>query len=224
MDSDFAQHRMRMVDNQLRTTDVNQPSLLEAMLAVPREDFVAATKRNLAYIDEDLAMVPAAGARPTRYLMAPSPFAKLVQLAEVGPDETVLDIGCGTGYSAAVLSRMAKSVVALESDTDLAAAARENLSRLGADNVEVVQGELRSGYAAKGPYDVILFGGSIEFFDDVLFAQLREGGRLVAVEGKGNAGKARIYTKWNGVVTGRNAFNVAIMPLPGFERAYTFQF
>jgi protein-L-isoaspartate(D-aspartate) O-methyltransferase len=224
MDSDFAQHRMRMVDNQLRTTDVNQPSLLEAMLAVPREDFVAATKRNLAYIDEDLEMVPAAEVRPTRYLIAPSPFAKLVQLAEVGPDETVLDIGCGTGYSAAVLSRMAKSVVALESDTALAAAARENLSRLGAVNVEVVQGELRSGYAPQGPYDVILIGGSIEFFDDVLFAQLREGGRLVAVEGKGNAGKARIYTKWNGVVTGRNAFNVAIMPLPGFERAYTFQF
>jgi protein-L-isoaspartate(D-aspartate) O-methyltransferase len=223
MDSDFAQHRMRMVDNQLRTTDVNQPSLLEAMLAVPREDFVAVTKRNLAYIDEDLEMVTA-GTRPTRYLMAPSPFAKLVQLAEVGANDTVLDVGCGTGYSAAVLSRMAKAVVALESDSVLAASARENLSRLGAVNVEVVQGELRSGCAAKGPYDVILIGGSIDFFDDVLFAQLREGGRLVAVEGKGNAGKARIYTKWNGVVTGRNAFNVAIMPLPGFERAYTFQF
>jgi protein-L-isoaspartate(D-aspartate) O-methyltransferase len=87
-----------------------------------------------------------------------------------------------------------------------------------------VQGELRAGHAAKSPYDVIFIGGSIDFFDDVLFAQLREGGRMVVVEGQGNAGKARIYTKWNGAVTGRNAFNVAIMPLPGFERAYTFQF
>ena len=224
MESDFAQRRIRMVDGQLRTTDVNQPLLLEAMLLVPREEFVSPEKRNLAYIDEHVEIAPARGGNPARFLMEPSPFGKLVQLANIAPSDTVIDIGCGTGYSAAVLSRIAKSVVALEADPVLADAATANLAKLGCDNVVVVRGDLRSGHPANGPYDVVFVGGSVELLDDVLFAQLREGGRLIAVEGRGNAGKARIYSKWNGNVTGRSAFNVAIMPLPGFERAYTFQF
>ena len=213
-----------MVDGQLRTTDVKQASLLEAMLAVPREEFVSPEKRSLAYIDEDLEIAPTQGGNPARFLMGPSPFGKLVQLANIAPSDTVIDIGCGTGYSAAVLSRIAKSVVALEADPVLADAATANLAKLGCNNVVVVRGDLRSGHPANAPYDVVFVGGSVELLDDVLFAQLREGGRLVAVEGRGNAGKARIYSKWNGSVTGRSAFNVAIMPLPGFQRAYTFQF
>jgi protein-L-isoaspartate(D-aspartate) O-methyltransferase len=208
----------------LRTTEVNQPSLLDAMLSVPREDFVISAKRNIAYIDEDIEMAPVPESGATRYLMAPSPFGRLVQLAAVNSNDNVLDIGCGTGYSAAVLSQLAGSVVALESEPGLVAMARENLTKLGVENVTVVHGSLAAGHAPEGPYDVIFIGGAIDFLDDVLFTQLREGGRLVVAEGRGNAGKARIYAKWNGVVTGRNAFNVAIMPLPGFERAYTFQF
>ncbi len=224
MEADFAQRRLRMVDGQVRTTDVNQPSLLEAMLAVPREEFVSGPKRDLAYIDEDVEIAPANAGGPARFLMDPSPFGKLVQLANIGPSDCVLDVGCGTGYSSAVLSRIAQSVVALETDPALAAAAEANLAKLGCDNVAVFCSDLRLGHPANGPYDVIFIGGSVELLDDVLFAQLSEGGRLVVAEGRGNAGKARIYSKWNGNVTGRSAFNVAIMPLPGFERPYTFRF
>ena len=224
MEADYAQRRIRMVDGQVRTTDVTSAALLGAMLEVPREAFVDAPSRDRAYFDEDVEIAPAEGGNPPRFLMQPSPFAKLVQLVGVKTSDFVLDVGCGTGYSAAVLSRLASSVVALEVDPALAERATENLARLGYDNVAVVRGPLPEGYAAEAPYDAIFVGGSVGVPPEGLFPQLKEGGRLVVVEGQGNAGKARIYSKWNGVVTGRSAFNAAIKPLPGFERAYTFQF
>lgn len=223
-EADYAQRRTRMVDSQVRTTDVTNPRLLDVMLSVPREEFVPPSKRSLAYIDEDIEIAPAEGGNPARYLMEPSPFARLAQLAEIGPSDFVLDIGCGTGYSSAVMSRLASSVVALESDARLADIATERLAKLGFDNVAVVRGPLPAGYVEEAPYDVILIGGCVDFVPEPIFAQLKEGGRLVVVEGQGLSGKAKLYTKWNGVVTGRSNFNAAIRPLPGFERAYTFEF
>jgi len=224
MTTDFSEQRVKMVDGQIRTTDVTDAAILEAMLTVPREAFVSAKRRELAYIDEDIEIAPAAAGKLARYLMEPSPFAKLLQLAGVRSSDVVLDIGCGTGYSSAVLSRLASSVVALESDTVLAEQATSTLSQLGYDNVAVVQGALQAGYAAEAPYDVILINGAVEELPQALFDQLKEGGRLVAVEGLGNAGVARLFLKTTGVVTGRRAFNAAIRPLPGFERAHTFEF
>lgn len=223
MESDFSGHRLRMVDGQLRTTDVNSPAVLDAMLSVPREEFVDAPRRSLAYIDEDLIVLPG-GEGQGRYLMEPSPFAKLVQLAEVGPSDFVLDVGCCSGYSSAVFSRLASSVVALECDDALADLAAANLSRLGYDNVAVVRGALERGYPAEAPYDVIFLGGSVQVVPEALLDQLKDGGRLVAVEGGGNAGRARVYLKSGETVTARNAFNCAIKPLPGFERAVAFEF
>ncbi|PSJ58595.1 protein-L-isoaspartate O-methyltransferase family protein [Pseudaminobacter soli (ex Li et al. 2025)] len=224
MNTDFSEQRVKMVDGQVRTTDVTDPGVLEAMLTVPREAFVPVKRQALAYIDEHIEIAPAEAGKPARYLMQASPFAKLVQLADVRPTDFVLDIGCGTGYSAAVLSRLASSVVALESDAGLADAATSTLSSLGYDNVAVVQGPLQAGYAAEAPYDVIFLDGSVEELPKSLFDQLKEGGRLVAVEGQGNAGVARLFLKTTGVVTGRRAFNAAIRPLPGFERAGAFEF
>jgi len=221
--ADFAAQRIKMVDGQIRTTDVTSAELLAAMLAVPRENFVPARRRELAYIDEDI-LIGGAGGPGSRYLMEPSPFAKLVQLAEIRDGDAVLDVGAGTGYSAAVLSRLAGSVTALESDPSLAAAARAALAALGCANVTVVEGQLRDGFAAGAPYDVILVGGGIEELPESLTVQLKEGGRLVAVEGFGNAGIARVHVKWNGIVSGRRAFNAAVKPLPGFERAPEFEF
>jgi protein-L-isoaspartate(D-aspartate) O-methyltransferase len=197
---------------------VTDPAILDAMGSLPRETFVDEKRRPLAYLDEDIQIAPG------RYLMEPSPFAKLLQLAEITPSDHVLDVGTGTGYSAAVLSRLAASVVALESDATLAARAREALATTASTNVEVVTGALSAGHPAARAYDVIVIEGAIETLPESLTAQLAEGGRLVAVEGSGNAGVARLYLKTGGVITSRRAFNAALKPLPGFERTPAFEF
>lgn len=222
MTIDFNVLRFRMVDNQLRTTEVTSALVLEAFLEVPREEFVPAAKRSIAYIDEDL-LVSGSGSA-ARYIMAPSPFARLVQLADIKESDVVLDVGCAGGYSSAILSRLAGSVIAVESDSDLAAQATATLTEGGYDNVAVVNNALVNGYPSEAPYDVIILNGAVDFIPDTLFDQLKEGGRLVAVEGTGNAGVARIYVKDEGIVSGRRAFNAAIKPLSGFERVPVFEF
>jgi protein-L-isoaspartate(D-aspartate) O-methyltransferase len=219
MTVDFAAQRLKMVDGQLRTTDVTNAALLDAMLAVPRELFVPEGRRPLAYIDEDVR-VDAQG----RFLMEPSPFARLVQLADVRANDFVLDVGCATGYSAAVLSRLASSVVALECDAGLAASATSNLSTLGYDNVAVVEGALQDGYASEAPYDVIVVEGAVDFVPDALLAQLKDGGRLVAVVGSGHSAMARIYLRDGDTISDRRVFNAAVKPLPGFMREAAFSF
>lgn len=218
MMSDFAGLRTKMVDGQVRTTDVTSLPLLDALLSVPREEFVPAARRSLAYIDEDLEIAPG------RYLMEPSPFARLVQLAEIQPGDFVLDVGAGTGYSAAVLSRLAGSVVALEQDPALAARAQSVLSLLGYDTVAVVEGPLADGYPAQAPYDIILLEGAVETIPQALFSQLKDGGRLLAVEGHGNSGVVRVHVKHGSSVSARRAFNAAVKPLPGFNNVPTFEF
>lgn len=218
MTIDYAAQRLKMVDGQLRTTDVTNVPVLDAMITVPREEFVPAGRKALAYIDEDIEVAPG------RYLMEPSPFAKLLQLAEIRSGDVVLDVGSGTGYPAAVLSKLASSVIALESDADLAAAATQTLARLDVDNVAVVEGPLEAGYPGEAPFDVIIVEGAVEEMPAQLFAQLKEGGRLVAVVGQGNTGKAMLFLKENDMVAARRGFNCAIKPLAAFHRAPTFQF
>jgi protein-L-isoaspartate(D-aspartate) O-methyltransferase len=224
MTADFTDLRTKMVDNQIRTTDVTNVAVLEAFLTVPREVFVPAAWRDLAYIDEDIPLKPSAAGQPARYLMEPSPFAKLVQLASIKRGDHVLDIGTGTGYPAAILSRLAASVVAVENDPELAAVATAKLAELGFNNVVIVSAPLTQGDAARAPYDVIVIDGAVDFVPEALFGQLKNGGRLVAVEGQGNAGVARIYVKDDGIVSGRGAFNLAVKELPGFARTPQFHF
>ncbi|MCO4316379.1 protein-L-isoaspartate O-methyltransferase [Phyllobacterium sp. 21LDTY02-6] len=220
----FEDLRTKMVDNQLRTTDVTDKAVLQAFLAVPREKFVPSVREALAYIDDDVMVATATAETPARYLMQPSPFAKLVQLANVQPEDVVLDIGCATGYSAAVLSHLATSVIAVECDTNLAGQATSLLSSLGCDNVVVVTGQLENGYASEAPFDVIIIEGSVDYVPGPLFEQLKDGGRLVVVEGRGNSGKSMVYVKSEGIISGRRAFNSAVKPLPGFEKKPEFEF
>jgi len=223
MDISFDEWRLRMVNNQLRTTDVTDNRILSAFLDVAREAFVPEEKRVIAYTDEDIEVSGAGTNR--RYIIEASPFAKLLQIAMIGPDDVVLDVGCATGYSSAVISRLASSVIALECDEQLADKATETLSRLGYENVAVTRGPLEEGYAPEAPYDVIVIEGAVDFVPPTLLDQVKNGGRLVAVEGRGNAGFAKLYVKdQEGKVAGRRVFNAAVPALPGFRVAPAFQF
>lgn len=224
MTADFQGLRVKMVDGQVRTTDVTDAAILAAMLTVPREDFVPQERRALAYIDEDIEVAPAGEGRDARYLMEASPFARLVQLADLRDGDRVLDVGCASGYSSAVLAAIAGEVVALESDPTLAAQARETLASQGLGNVTVVEGPLAGGHAARAPYQVILVNGAVDEVPAALLDQLGDGGRLVAVVGTGNAGRAILHVKENGLVSVRHAFNAAVRPLAEFRRTPAFEF
>ncbi len=221
---DFAVARQRMVDNQLRTNDVTDLRILDAMGAVPRELFLPQARRPVAYIDDDVAIRDAGDGSPARYLMKPHVFARLIQLAEIKPDDLVLVVGCATGYSAAVLARVAGSVVGLEADADLVATAGEILVDEGIDNAAVVGGDPAAGLPDEGPYDVIVVDGAIEVLPETLTAQLKDGGRLVYITGRGNAAEAVLMTRSGDAVGTRVAFNAAVHPLPGFERPRAFVF
>lgn len=215
---DFEAARTKMVENQIRTTDVTSHSVLRAFYNVPRETFVPEKSRALAYIDNDIQIANG------RYLMEASPLAKLLQLAKVTKDDVVLEIGCGTGYATAILSHIAGTVVAIESDTELSTTATANLAALGCDNAAVVTGELEKGYSAEAPYDLIFINGSVEEVPEALFSQLRDGGRLVAVLGYGNASTARVFLKEHGVISEASHFNTSVKPLPGFRKSKEFVF
>ena len=220
----FEAARIKMVENQIRTTDVTAHPVISAFLSVPREAFLPADMKALAYIDEDILVRPAGAETPARYMMEPSPLAKLVQLLEVTKDDVVLVVGAGEGYSSAILSLLAGSVVAVESNEELAESASANLLELGYDNAAVVTGPLEAGYASEAPYDVIFVNGAVEYVPEGLLEQLHEGGRLVCVEGFGNAARAKTYRREGSLFSELSSFNAAIKPLPGFTRAKEFEF
>lgn len=213
---DFTTQRTKMVDSQIRTTDVTSHSVLSAFYDVPREKFVPERLQALAYVDSELELAPG------RYLMPASPLAKLVQAAELQKTDSVLEIGAATGYATAILSRLAGSVVALESEPSLLEALRANVA--GLSNVTVAEGDLKAGHAANGPYDFIFINGSVDEVPEALFAQLKEGGRLITVIGEGLAAGARIFVREHGIQSERFLFNAYVKHLPGFERTPEFVF
>lgn len=215
----FAVQRTRMVDSQLRTESVTDHELLDVMGAVPRENFVPADQKGLAYVDRDVPL--GSGGRA---LMEAAPLARLIQALDVGPDDRALVVGAGTGYSAAVLSRLAASVVALEQDPALAAQAAHNFKDLGIDNVTLAVGPLEAGHAAAAPYDVILLDGSVEVVPDAILAQLAEAGRLAAVVGYGRAAPAVLTTRGDGKLGNLPIFDADVPPLPGFRKPQVFVF
>jgi protein-L-isoaspartate(D-aspartate) O-methyltransferase len=215
---DAAAARRHMVDGQIRTADVTNPNLIAAMQAVPRELFAPPALATQAYSDGDLSLGQG------RALLRPIVLGKLIQGADVRSGDRVLDVGCGTGYSAAVLAHMGAAVVALEEDADLVRQAEAALAGASAGQVTVVRGPLTSGWPAAAPYDLILLDGAIEVAPDALGQQLKPNGRLAAIFGRGPAAKAMIYRLIEGHLVGRPIFDAAAPPLPGFAAPTAFVF
>jgi protein-L-isoaspartate(D-aspartate) O-methyltransferase len=222
--TDFAAARRMMVDGQVRTSDVTDPRIIAAMLELPRERFVPESKAALAYLDLDIPVTAPTAGQPARCLLKPMVLAKMVQAAAVSASDHVLDVGCATGYSSALLARLARSVVALEADDPLAHGAREALSAIGADNLAVVKGPLTEGWPAAAPYDLIFLNGATEIVPRGLAGQLREGGRLVVVQGRAPGGQAMLYRRVGGDVSGWPIFDTGAPLLPGFAAPPAFVF
>ncbi|EAQ04237.1 protein-L-isoaspartate O-methyltransferase [Pseudooceanicola batsensis HTCC2597] len=214
--TDFAARRTMMVDNQIRPADVTKFPIIEAMLAVPREAFVPADKRDAAYLGENIDLGQG------RVLLDPRTLAKMLDALDIHADELVLDIGTGTGYSAAVAARLAEAVIALEEDEALISDGNAALTSEGADNVVLHEGPLSEGAATHGPYDVIMIQGAVEHLPEGVTDQLKEGGRIAVLFAEGHLGVVRIGYRIDGRINWRFAFNAGAPVLPGFERHQAF--
>jgi protein-L-isoaspartate(D-aspartate) O-methyltransferase len=225
---DFAAARRAMVDGQIRPSDVMDTALLAAILDLPREAFVPPRLAALAYSDlnlpidgEDAQRVP----RPSRVLLKPAIEARLIQALAATASDRVLVVASGTGYSAALLARLGRSVTALEEDEALRERSRAVLARAGIDNVAVVAGPLVGGSPDRSPYDVVLIDGAVEFIPEALYGQLAPGGRLAAIMGSEPVGKAMLFqSDEKGAVSGRTLFDATAPLLPGFAKAKEFVF
>ncbi|MDK3020018.1 protein-L-isoaspartate O-methyltransferase family protein [Pseudodonghicola flavimaris] len=214
--TDFAALRRMMVDTQIRPADVTKYPIIDALLAVPREIFVPDALRPVAYAGEDVEL------GGDRVLLEARTLAKMLDTLDLGLDELVLDVGCGLGYSAAVIARLAQAVVAVEEDETMAAEAPALLAEAGADNAIVHQGPLAAGAAEHGPYDVIIVEGGIEVLPQALEDQLKEGGRIACIFIEGALGEVRVGYKIDGKLSWRYDFNAAAPVLPGFARQPEF--
>lgn len=222
--SDYAEARHNMVESQIRPNQVTDAALLRAMADIPREMFVPASMRTLAYMEQEIPVAPARAGRAQRCLVSPMPLARMIQIAEIETGNLVLDVGCATGYSTAILSRLADAVVGLECDEGLAEQASQTLMELEADNAAVVTGPLADGNAGEGPFDVILLNGAVPDVPAGLLSQLKDGGRLVAIIAARNFGQATLFRNGAGGVTRRAVFDAGGPALPGFELEKEFAF
>lgn len=214
--TDFSTRRLMMVDTQIRPSDVTKFPIIDALLAVPREVYVPRDRRETAYMSDNLPIGSG------RVILEPRTFAKFLDALNIQPGEAVLDLGCGLGYSTAVIARLAEAVVAVEEDETLATEAQRTLSQEGVDNAAVIVGPLAGGAAKHGPYDVIMLEGGVETVPEALLAQLKDGGRIGCLFMEGPLGVARIGYRIDGAMTWRSVFNASAPVLTGFALERTF--
>ncbi len=214
--ANFDSRRTMMVDTQVRPSDVTKFPIIDAMLTVPREAFVADSQREAAYMGENLTLPGG------RVVLEPRTLAKMLESADIQPSDVVLDVGCGLGYSTAIAAHLGEFVIGLEDDADRAAEAQTNLSDHGIDNAAIMMGPLAEGFAKSAPYDVILINGAVEQVPDALTDQLRDGGRIVAIFAEGALGTVRIGLRTDGRVSWRFAFNAGAPVLKDFNRPEVF--
>ena len=218
--TDFALARRNMVEGQLRPNRVNDAGLLAALGELPRERFLPEGLRSVAYADDD---VPLGNGR---FMMEPMVLARLIQILQPQNGDKALVVAAGLGYGAAILARLTKSVVAVETDAALAATAAKTLQELGVSGVEQVAGPAEQGASTSGPYDIVLIEGAVPEVPQAIADQLAEGGRLATViaDPSGALGVAHLFVKQGGVMSGRPLFDAGTPLLPGFARPARFTF
>ncbi|WP_306016986.1 protein-L-isoaspartate O-methyltransferase [Oceanicaulis sp. MMSF_3324] len=217
--SEFETARLAMVNSQIRPNDVTDHRIQDAMADIPRERFMPKSQAAKAYADIEAKVAEG------RYMLTPRDLAKLIQACDIRHSDVVLDVACGRGYSTAVLSRMAETVVGLEQkDLGLAEKATQALNAIEADNAVVVEGELSKGVPGQGPFNVIIVNGAVAKPAQAWLDQLAVGGRLAVVVRDGTVGQARIYTKAQNSVGDRSVFDTTAPYLPGFEPEAKFAF
>jgi protein-L-isoaspartate(D-aspartate) O-methyltransferase len=217
--ADFDTARFNMVESQIRPNKVSDPRIIEVLEEVPREAFFPEAMRPIAYADRSLKIGEG------RYILDPMVFARLLQALDIGPMDLVLDIACGTGYSTAVVARLASTVVALESEPAMVVAANKILNDLGIDNAVVIEGDLAGGYSDQAPYDAIMINGAVDEIPKHLSDQLADGGRLAAVmiDDQG-LGRAVLMRKSSAGLSRLALFDATVPKLPQFSREIGFVF
>jgi protein-L-isoaspartate(D-aspartate) O-methyltransferase len=216
---DFSRARQNMIEGQLRPNRVTDPRLLAAIADLPREHFLPEPLKHIAYVDDDIPLGRG------RFLIEPLVICRMLQVADVKRTDKVLDVACSTGYSTALLARLAHDVTGLENDPELAQQARQNLASVGIANAKVVNGALQDGWSAEAPYDLIVIGGAVNEVPAALQAQLADGGRLLTVVSNGIvAGTARLLQRVGSSVSSRPLFDAGTPRLPGFDARPNFVF
>lgn len=214
--TDYAARRITMVDTQIRPSDVTKFPIIDAMLSVPREEFLPAGRQEAAYIGENISL------DRNRVILEPRTLAKMLDALDVQRDELVLDVGCALGYSSAIIARLAEAVVAVDDDKDMVNEAQDILSREGADNVILQLGTLADGAAEHGPYDAMIIQGGVERLPDRLLAQLKDEGRIACLFMENELGVVRIGYKNGQSISWRFAFNASAPVLAGFQQEAAF--
>jgi len=207
-----------MIEGQLRTSGVFDLRVLAAFAKIPREAFLSAGQVPFAYADMDHKISD----DPLRYMGAPAPLAKLIELGAPGPEDVVLDIACANGYTSAVLAQLASSVVGVESDGGLVNRADEIFAKLDIPNAAVIKGKPQDGAPSEAPFDVIIIGAAVDEVPKKLLEQLRDGGKLVALIGTGASASAVAYTKSEAGIAQVSSFNACLPRLAEFSRPHRF--
>lgn len=205
-----------MVDTQVRPSDVTQFPIIDAMLTIPRERYVPEASEEAAYMGENIDLGEG------RVILEPRTLAKMLEAVRLDPADVVLDLGCGLGYSTAVIARLVEAVVAVEDDEARAEEAQSILSTEGVDNAAVLAGPLADGNAKSGPFDAIVVQGGVEEIPAALTDQLRDGGRIVAIFMDGALGTVKVGHRIDGRMSWSFAFNAGAPVLAGFSKEASF--
>ncbi len=213
----FRDARTAMVDTQVRPSDVTKFPIIQALLDVPREEFVPQRLKPVSYADTHL---PVAN---DRVILEARTFSKMLDAIDIQPDQLVLDLGCAYGYSTAVIARLAEAVVGVEEISEMAAEAEKLLVQQSADNAVAINAPLTTGDARHGPYDAIVLEGAAEVVPEAIQEQLKDGGRIVALLLDRGVCRCRLGRKAGDYIHWRNVFDSGAPVLPGFGKPRSFE-